>query len=140
MCLAKSKGGMEFRNLCAFNLAVLAKWGWRILQYPESLTARLFKAKYFPHTLFWESLVPSSSSYCWSSILKARIVLEKGLRWLIGDVVSVRVWKDWWVARPSTFRPITQPPPSREDMMVQDFIDVERRVWCEATLSEYFEE
>lgn len=74
-----------FRNLYAFNLAVLVKQGWRILQYPESLTARLFKAKYFSHTSFWEAPIPSSSSYCWSSILKARLVLEKGSRWLIGD-------------------------------------------------------
>ncbi|KAM1546012.1 hypothetical protein ACFX10_046281 [Malus domestica] len=107
---------MGFQNLYAFNLAALAKQGWRIVQYPESLMARLFKAKYFPDTSFWDALVPSSSSYCSSSILKARMLLENGSRWLIGDGALMRVWRDRWVPRPLTFRPIMMPPPSREDM------------------------
>ncbi|XP_070679227.1 uncharacterized protein [Malus domestica] len=109
-------------------------------QDPKSLTARLFKAKYHPHSSFWDASVPSSSSYCWSSILKARIVLEKGSRWLIGDGASVYVWKDRWVPKPSTFHPITQPPPSRENMLVQELIDKERRMLCDTKLSAYFEE
>ncbi|KAM1981594.1 hypothetical protein ACFX15_038069 [Malus domestica] len=140
LCLAKPEGGMGFRNLYAFNLAVLAKQEWRILQDPESLTARLFKAKYHPYSSFWDASVASSSSYCWSSILKARIVLEKGSRWLIGDGAFVRVWKDQLVPRPSIFRPITQLPPSRENMLVYELIDEARRMWCETGLSAYFEE
>ncbi|KAM1022265.1 hypothetical protein TB2_043182 [Malus domestica] len=131
---------MGFRNLYALDLAVLAKQGWRILQDPESLTTWLFKAKYHPHMSFWDALVPSSSSYCWSSILKARIILEKGSRWLIGDGASIRVWKDRWVPRPSSFRPISWSLPSRENMLVQELIDGERRMWCDTALSEYFEE
>ncbi|XP_070668930.1 uncharacterized protein [Malus domestica] len=92
---------------------LLAKQKWHILQDPESLTTRLFKAKYHPHLSFWDASFPSSSSYYWSSILKARIVLEKGSRWL---------------------------PPSRENMLVQELIDEERRMWCETALSAYFEE
>ncbi|KAM1933989.1 hypothetical protein ACFX15_018211 [Malus domestica] len=113
LCLAKPEWGMRFMNLYAFNLAVLAKQKWHILQDPESLTTRLFKAKYHPHLSFWDASFPSSSSYYWSSILKARIVLEKGSRWL---------------------------PPSRENMLVQELIDEERRMWCETALSAYFEE
>ncbi|KAM1050528.1 hypothetical protein ACFX13_032990 [Malus domestica] len=52
LCIAKLEGGMGFQNLYTFNLAVLAKQGWRIVQHPESLMARLFKAKDFPNTSF----------------------------------------------------------------------------------------
>jgi hypothetical protein len=43
-CKAKSKGGMGFRDLRAFNEALLAKQGWRLMTNPHSLIARLFKA------------------------------------------------------------------------------------------------
>ncbi|KAM1205667.1 hypothetical protein ACFX2G_006549 [Malus domestica] len=95
---------------------------------------------YFPNTPFWDALVPSSSSYCWSSILKVRMVLEKGLRWLIEDGASIRVWSDRWVPRPSTFHPITMLPLCRQDMRVHELIDVERKAWCDAKLTEFFEE
>ena len=40
---------MEFQNLQAFNLALLAKQGWWILLNPNSLMTRVYKAKYFPY-------------------------------------------------------------------------------------------
>lgn len=42
-------GGLNFRNLRTFNLAMVSKQTWRILQNPSSLVARVFKAKYYPN-------------------------------------------------------------------------------------------
>lgn len=44
----KSLGGLGFRNLRDFNLAMLRKQGWRLLTQPLSLTSRIFKARYYP--------------------------------------------------------------------------------------------
>jgi hypothetical protein len=51
-CKAKSKGGMGFKNLRVFNEALLAKQGWGLITNPQSLVARMFKAKYYPRCNF----------------------------------------------------------------------------------------
>lgn len=41
----KSIGGMGFRSLRDFNVTLLGKQGWRLLQYPEKLVSRVYKAR-----------------------------------------------------------------------------------------------
>ncbi|XP_050290016.1 uncharacterized protein LOC126728194 [Quercus robur] len=48
MCESKSNGAMGFKNLKLFNLALLAKQGWRLQVGHDSLVYRVLKAKYFP--------------------------------------------------------------------------------------------
>ena len=43
MCRAKLNGGMGFRNFQAFNLAMLAKQGWRLLSNPDSFAPKFLK-------------------------------------------------------------------------------------------------
>jgi hypothetical protein len=46
MGYAKEKGGSGFRDLENFNLALLAKQGWRLFQNLSSMAAKVFKEKY----------------------------------------------------------------------------------------------
>ena len=63
MCKAKRQGGMGFRNLQAFNLAMLAKQGWRLLSNPTSLVARIYKAKYYSYGDVLGAKLGSNLSY-----------------------------------------------------------------------------
>jgi hypothetical protein len=48
LCISKIRGGIGFRDLESFNLALLAKQVWRLLFEPNSLWARVLRAKYCP--------------------------------------------------------------------------------------------
>lgn len=55
MSMAKESGGLAFRDLQGFNLALLGKQCWNLLNNPSSLVARVFKAKYFPESSLFEA-------------------------------------------------------------------------------------
>ena len=80
MCKPKSQRGMGFRNLKAFNLALLAKQAWRILSNPSTLVARILKAKYFPFSDIFHAELGNSPSFTWRSIFNSLEVLRCGTR------------------------------------------------------------
>jgi hypothetical protein len=98
----KEKGGMGFRDLETFNRALLAKQGWRLLKFPESLVARVMKAKYYPEGDFLSAHLGRRPSFAWKSIFQAKRVVEEGMLWRIGDGETVKIWKDQWLPPPLT--------------------------------------
>lgn len=63
LCEPKAAKGMGFCQLKQFNLAFLAKQGWRLQTMQDSLVYRLFKARYFPHTDFVHASIGNNPSY-----------------------------------------------------------------------------
>lgn len=51
----KGKGGLGFRDLKCFNMALLAKQGWIIIQNSKSMVTKIFKEKYFRSTSLLEA-------------------------------------------------------------------------------------
>ncbi|CAN1299375.1 Uncharacterized mitochondrial protein AtMg00310 [Linum perenne] len=54
LCLPNDEGGLGFKDLETFNHVLLAKETWRILQDPELLISRIYKAKIFPKLVLIE--------------------------------------------------------------------------------------
>jgi hypothetical protein len=75
--MAKEKGSLRYRDLENFNLALLAKQGWRLLQQPESLVAKVFKQKYYPNGNFMDSQLGRNPSYAWRSIWNGKALFPK---------------------------------------------------------------
>jgi hypothetical protein len=123
MGLSKVNGGMGFWDLTHFNTALLAKQFWRIWKTVDSLTARIFKAKYFPNCSILDAGLGSKLSFVWRSIHGAGDLVKEGLLWRIGDGASVWIWGEKWVPLPHTFK-IQSPPISLlENEYVKRLID-----------------
>uniref|UniRef100_A0A803Q9W0 Reverse transcriptase n=1 Tax=Cannabis sativa TaxID=3483 RepID=A0A803Q9W0_CANSA len=103
LCKPKEKGGMGFKNLELFNQSLLAKQGWKIINNPHSMLARVLKACYYTNSNFLEAKVGGFGSYMWRSILWGRQIIDKGIRWRVMAGRDVRINEDKWLPRPSTF-------------------------------------
>uniref|UniRef100_A0A2N9FYX5 Reverse transcriptase domain-containing protein n=1 Tax=Fagus sylvatica TaxID=28930 RepID=A0A2N9FYX5_FAGSY len=97
LCHSKMEGGLGFRDIKTFNMALLAKQGWRILQQPDSLVACVLKAKYFPSCSFMDAGVGRRPSYAWRSLAMGRSVLTVGMRWHVGNGQRIWIWHDPWL-------------------------------------------
>ncbi|XP_024178198.1 uncharacterized protein LOC112184155 [Rosa chinensis] len=125
LCASKKEGGLGFRDMHLFNIALLAKQGWRLICRPDSLLAQVLKARYFPQTDFMQAELHKGASFTWRSILKGRDLLRKGLRFQVGNGENISVWNDPWVPLPYRFRPFSLPMQGTEEFKVADFIDSE---------------
>jgi len=65
LCKPKEKGGMGFRDMHSFYLAMLAKQVWRLLLELNSLHARVLRAKYYPDGRLLRAKAKTGSSFTW---------------------------------------------------------------------------
>ncbi|RLN29342.1 hypothetical protein C2845_PM05G03480 [Panicum miliaceum] len=103
----KEEGGLGFRDLHIFKLAMLAKQGWRLIHTPDSLCAKVLKARYFPNGEVLQAKAGRNMSYTWRSILKGIEVLNRGVIWRVGNGGSINIWSDPWLLREWSRKPIT---------------------------------
>lgn len=102
----KEKGGLGYRDLHLFNLAMLARQAWRIIKFPESC-ARLLRARYWPNGDLMGAGEGPGISYTWRSLLRGLRALENGIIWRVGDGTQLRIWDDPWIPVGVTRRPRT---------------------------------
>lgn len=128
MTLSKSEGGLGFRNLYHFNMAMLARQAWRLLNNPEALCSRVLSAKYFPEGQILKAKPIRGMSYTWRSILKGIELLNEGIIWRVGNGSKINIWEDPWIPRGITRRVISR---KKKNILnkVQELIDPITNTW-----------
>jgi hypothetical protein len=76
---------------------MLGKQGWRLIDKPNSLCAKVLKDRYFHDTDFLSATRRKHASQTWRAILAGRDVLKKGLLKRIGNGSSTSIWHDRWI-------------------------------------------
>jgi ribonuclease HI len=97
MCVPKKSGGMGFRDLYAFNLAMLSKQVWRLINNPGSLCAQVLRAKYYPDGNILKAGPKKGSSYTWQSIVAGLQTFRRGHILRVGSGTTINIWEDHWI-------------------------------------------
>lgn len=63
LCQVKDAGGLGFKDLRQFNIAMLAKQGWRLLNESNPLVTSIMKARYYPRSDFLNATLGENPSY-----------------------------------------------------------------------------
>jgi hypothetical protein len=137
MTLPKKCGGLGYKDMHSFNITMLVKQEWRLLTNPESLCARVLKAKYFPNSLVIQAQVCNGMSYTWRSILKRIALLKEGIIKRVGTGQSINCWTAPWIPRKWDRFPITR----RGNVVVSivaDLISLVTGSWDEDLVTEIF--
>lgn len=120
-----------------FNLALLARQAWRLLQEPMTLNVRVLKAVYFPDEHFLDAGVGVAPSRIWRAIVDGKDVLKLGLIRRIGTDTSTKIWEMNWLPRDNMLRPLCS---LREDppQFVSELIDQTTLTWKRDLVQCYF--
>lgn len=105
----KDLGGLGFRDVHDFNLAMLAKNSWRILTNPEGLLAKLLLGKYCHSSSLLTAQCPASASHGWRGVLAGIQVLKLQLGKAIGNGNTTKIWSDSWMSPTSKLLPFGPP-------------------------------
>ncbi|CAN1744284.1 Putative ribonuclease H protein At1g65750 [Linum perenne] len=138
LCVRKEDGGMGFKDLHAFNLAMVGKQGWKFMTEPNALVTKIFKAKYFPRGDFLSATLKGSPSFAWHSIWKSQELIRQGYRWRVGDGKSVGIWCEPWLKRHGRLRIESAVVPGLENLRVEDLWIPGFRCWDEELLYNIF--
>ncbi|KAA3461846.1 reverse transcriptase [Gossypium australe] len=107
-------GGIGFRDLHLFNLALLGRQVWRLMTQKDTLCFKVLSTKYFPkgdvfrykrcdkpssvkHQILPERYKRCDKpSFTWTSIAKAVDALKDGFIWQVGDGDTIDIRRDHW--------------------------------------------
>lgn len=124
----KSLGGLGFRDIEAFNIALLTKIAWRLITAPYSLFSRIILGKYCHKTSF----LKVSAGYVISmdgEVFSKGVILLQHLGKAIGDGEYTNLWNDSWMQPKTNLKPYGPVFLLDKDLMVSDILTRETKEW-----------
>lgn len=129
MCCPKKFGGMGFKRVREFNIALLGKQLWRLLTVPHSFVAKLLKARYFNSCSVLNAELGNNPSYVWRSILSARDLINSVGVLKVGNGVSINIWDDPWLPEIGCTKIKTARVQGLEGANIRSLMTVDQNEW-----------
>ncbi|KAM0824602.1 hypothetical protein ACQ4PT_070100 [Festuca glaucescens] len=136
LAVPKSEGGMGFRDMQAFNVALLGKQAWRITMKPDSLCSQVLRTRYLHNQELMAASAPRAASRTWKAILAGREALKLGLIKRVGSGQSISIWEDNWLPNSATMRPMGQLKDT--DLVMVNELMTGNHEWNEPLIRELF--
>ncbi|KAL0325182.1 UNVERIFIED_CONTAM: hypothetical protein Sradi_5087500 [Sesamum radiatum] len=134
----KWNGGLGFRNLKYFYSALLAKLSWRLVTEPYCILSRVYRARYFPHSTFFDANKGTNSSISWNNIWSAKGLIEWGSKMQGGGGLRINILTDRWFPRTTTFRLLAASQASTKIRTSVELIDYDGKRWKECISSQQY--
>lgn len=103
----EKKRRLGFKDLEAFNKALPGKYVWRLLISPNLLVSKVMKSKYYPKESIFSCKVPNNASWIWKGSVRARDLIQNGVRKKIGNGKSMEILEDRWILDNPQGKPAT---------------------------------
>lgn len=68
-----------------------------MLENPNSLVSKVFKARYFKHTDIMEAGIGANPYYIWQSLMWSKDILKIGTFWKVSTGENINTRKDAWI-------------------------------------------
>ena len=122
LCQSKGNGGLGFRELQKFNIALLAKQFWRFMSCKDSLLFKVFSSKFFPSGNIFEASMKTRGSFAWRSIMQAKSLILAGSSWRVGDGQKIPIKNANWLLDEGHRKIISPLPMFPHDSKVADLM------------------
>ncbi|GMI66356.1 hypothetical protein like AT4G29090 [Hibiscus trionum] len=120
---------MGFRDFRAFNRALLAKQGWRLIQNLNALWAQLLRGLYFPNGDVFTAKRGNNPSWAWLSIVDGIDTIKKGSRWNLKNGKNICIWDDRWIPSLPDFKVKSERSSNNETLLASHLINPDTREW-----------
>lgn len=123
LCSVKEDGGLGFKKLRQFNVAMLAKQAWRIVNEVNPLVTKVMRARYFAGSNFLEAKLGNNPSYVWRSLMETQEVIRQGCRRRIGTGQNTKIGREPWLPCQTNGCITSEIPDSLKDVQVSSLFD-----------------
>lgn len=96
ICKPKTEGGLGLKRLGEMNEAFMLKLGWGLVSKTDDLWVRVLRGKYL-QTRDNENMIPNQGSRLWRHICKLWPLIQRSIRFRLGDGKTANFWTDRWL-------------------------------------------
>jgi hypothetical protein len=141
ICTPKHTGGLGFKKMHDFNLALIAKLGWKLLTKTDCLWVHQLHGKYIKYGDFFSSPAPSTASWLWKGIQKIKPIISTGACLRVSRLSTSSIWTSNLIPTIPSFKPKPKFPLNRNfpSLQIMDLINPDSLSWKVSSIHALFD-